>query len=158
SEVPHINLLKIHGSLNWIKGRDKSHSEYNIKADYSLQLLTEIYNLYSSNEGEFIDYATISEGISQSDFSFLNEVDSTSEVINKFLDLYNQIVMINPTKHKFEDTTRNVHYYEMLRMYANHLERENSVLFVLGFSFADEHILKITQRVAKSNPTLLIYI
>src|SRR5690606_29146795 len=57
-----------------------------------------------------------------------------------------------------EDTTRNVHYYELLRIYANHLERENSVLFVLGFSFADEHILKITQRVAKSNPTLLIYI
>lgn len=157
SEVPHINLFKIHGSLNWEKGESKSHSEYNIKADYSLKLLTEIYNLYSSNEAKFIDYDTISKGIENNDFTFLDSSNKT-ETIDGFLDLYNKIVMINPTKQKFEDTTRNVHYYEMLRMYANHLERENSVLFVLGFSFADEHILKITQRVAKSNPTLLIYI
>jgi hypothetical protein len=32
------------------------------------------------------------------------------------------------------------------------------VLFVFGFSFADEHICQITRRVAKSNPTLLIVI
>ena len=43
-------------------------------------------------------------------------------------------------------------------MYSNHLERENSVLFVFGFSFADEHIREITKRVALSNPTLLIVI
>jgi hypothetical protein len=43
-------------------------------------------------------------------------------------------------------------------MYSNHLERENSVLFVLGFSFADEHIREITKRVAAANPTLLIII
>ena len=42
--------------------------------------------------------------------------------------------------------------------YSNHLERENSVLFVFGFSFADEHIREITKRVAASNPTLLIVI
>jgi hypothetical protein len=43
-------------------------------------------------------------------------------------------------------------------MYANELEKENSVLFVMGFSFADEHIREITLRVADSNPTLMIYI
>ena len=43
-------------------------------------------------------------------------------------------------------------------MYSNELEKENSVLFVLGFSFADEHIREITKRVANSNPTLLICI
>lgn len=66
--------------------------------------------------------------------------------------------MINPTKDKFRDTTSNFYFYELLRMYANHLEKENSVLFVLGFSFADEHIKEITKRVLKSNPTLVIVI
>ena len=34
--------------------------------------------------------------------------------------------------------------------------KENSVLFVTGFSFADEHLKEITQRVLQSNPTLII--
>src|SRR5690606_4181861 len=50
------------------------------------------------------------------------------------------------------------YFYELLRMYANHLEKENSILFVLGFSFADEHIREITKRVLKSNPTLMMFI
>jgi len=66
--------------------------------------------------------------------------------------------MINPTKQKFETTTMDLTFYELLRMYSNHLERENSVLFVFGFSFADEHIREITKRVAAANPTLLIII
>ena len=66
--------------------------------------------------------------------------------------------MINPTKEKFETTTRKLTFYELLRMYSNNLEKENSVLFTFGFSFADEHIREITIRVAKANPTLLIVI
>ena len=42
-------------------------------------------------------------------------------------------------------------------MYANGLEKENSVLFVMGFSFADEHIREVTLRAADSNPTLTIF-
>jgi|SRR5690554_437725 len=158
SEVPLINLFKIHGSVNWAKSTCKSKSEYDITADYSISKLTELYEFTLKYENHFINYQTLSESINEGDFIFLKSHEYKQDIINQFLDLYNQIVMINPTKQKFEDTTRNLHYYEMLRIYANHLERENSVLFVLGFSFADEHILKITQRVAKSNPTLIIYI
>lgn len=43
-------------------------------------------------------------------------------------------------------------------MYSNELEKENSLLFVMGFSFADEHIKELTLRVANSNPTLIIII
>ena len=67
-------------------------------------------------------------------------------------------MIVNPTKKKFEDTTLNQTYYDLLRIYANELEKENSVLFVLGFSFADEHIRDLTLRVANTNPTLKIYI
>jgi hypothetical protein len=52
----------------------------------------------------------------------------------------------------------NQYHYELLRIYANELEKENSVLFVMGFSFADEHIREITLRAINSNPTLIVYI
>ena len=38
------------------------------------------------------------------------------------------------------------------------LEKENSLLMVMGFSFADEHILNIVCRAARRNPTLQIII
>lgn len=158
SEIPLFNLFKVHGSLNWLISNEKSVSEYNIAADYRLKNLNDLYEFWRAHDTLFIDYKQVGDSILQNDFSFLEDLEIESKTIDKFLKLYNQLVMINPTKQKFADTTRNIHYYEMLRMYANHLERENSVLFVFGFSFSDEHIQKITQRVANSNPTLLIYI
>lgn len=71
---------------------------------------------------------------------------------------YDKLMVVNPSKRKFEDTLLNQHYYDLLRIYSNELEKENSVLFVMGFSFTDEHIYKLTLRVANSNPTLKIYI
>ena len=49
-------------------------------------------------------------------------------------------------------------YYDLLRIFSNELEKENSVLFVLGFSMADEHISEIVTRSIESNPTLMVYI
>lgn len=71
---------------------------------------------------------------------------------------YDKLVIVNPTKEKFKDTLFKQYYYDLLRIYSNELEKENSILFVMGFSFADEHIRDMTQRVAASNPTLKIYI
>ncbi|MEO7028144.1 MAG: hypothetical protein ABI147_01920 [Acidobacteriaceae bacterium] len=65
---------------------------------------------------------------------------------------------MNPTKEKFKHTIMNQTYYELLRLYSNELEKENTVLFAMGFFFADEHIREITLRAANSNPTLLIYV
>lgn len=75
-----------------------------------------------------------------------------------FNDNYKKLTIVNPTKDKFEDTLLKQYYYDILRIYSNELEKENSVLFVLGFSFADKHIKDMTSRVAASNPTLKIYI
>jgi hypothetical protein len=44
-------------------------------------------------------------------------------------------------------------YYELLRIYANELDREGTLLVSFGFSFGDRHILGITKRALK-NPTL----
>lgn len=76
-----------------------------------------------------------------------------------FLDDYkNDILVVNPEENKYLETVLNIYYYELLRTYSSELERENSVLFVIGFSMSDEHIRKITLRAAKSNPTLQIFI
>ncbi len=75
-----------------------------------------------------------------------------------FEDSYKKLMIVNPTKDKFEDTLLKQYHYDLLRIYSNELEKENTVLFVMGFSFADEHIRDMTVRVAESNPTLKIYI
>lgn len=75
-----------------------------------------------------------------------------------FEDSYKKLMVVNPSKQKFEDTLLNEYYYDLLRIYSNELEKENCVLFVMGFSFTDEHIQGLTLRVANSNPTLKVYI
>ena len=96
------------------------------------------------------------------EYSRLEAVNSLEQVLDndkKFQDSYtSELQIINPTKNKFEETVMGVVHYELLRMYSDELEKENAVLFVIGFSMADEHIREITKRAANSNPTLKIYI
>ncbi len=60
--------------------------------------------------------------------------------------------LILPNFRKFHSTLMDRVYYDLLRLYANAMERGNAVLMCFGFSFADEHILDITRR-ALRNPT-----
>ena len=71
---------------------------------------------------------------------------------------YSKILIVNPYLEKFEKTVLDVTYYELLRMFSSELEKENAVLFVMGFSFADEHIREIVVRSVNSNPTLKVYV
>ena len=75
-----------------------------------------------------------------------------------FEEQYQKLAIVNPEKKKLEETVVDLTYYELLRMYSSELEKENAVLFVMGFSMEDEHIREITLRAANSNPTLKIYI
>lgn len=65
--------------------------------------------------------------------------------------------LVNPAKQKFADTVLGLTYYELLRLFANELDRNNALLIAFGFSFADEHILEITKR-ALENPKLMVWI
>lgn len=76
----------------------------------------------------------------------------------EFYEKYQKIAVVNPEPKKLQETVVDLTYYELLRMYSSELEKENSVLFVMGFSMADAHIREITIRSANSNPTLKIYI
>jgi hypothetical protein len=65
--------------------------------------------------------------------------------------------VILPQVSKFHRTVLDRTYYELLRLYANVLDRANVLLIAFGFSFCDEHILHITRRALK-NPTLRLVI
>ena len=93
-------------------------------------------------------------------FSKLSHFDKELIKANNldFMIDYEKIAVINPEPKKFKETVIDLTYYELLRMYSSELEKENTVLFVMGFSMADDHIKEITIRSADSNPTLKIYI
>lgn len=153
AEVPMFNLIKVHGAVNW-KEQDGTIRSDTMLMYYVKQALDKIdkdyfVNLYKVDGTE----KTYDEVKTEADDIALHLPNNAYDM---FFDAYNQIVMINPTKDKFRTSVLDYHFYELMRIYSNALERENSILFVMGFSFADEHIAKITQRAADTNPTLQI--
>jgi len=165
SEIPIFNLLKMHGSINWKDDYGK------ITNDYTLNIVNEVnVELQKIDTSFFV--GTICSDCNQNNQNkqyeqlltdAQNKVDNNSDIdFNKefqpFLDLYEKLIIVNPTKQKFIESVIELHFYELMRMYSNSLEKENSILFVNGFSFADEHIRKITLRAANTNPTLLVVI
>lgn len=151
AELPLFNLYKMHGSVTWKSDNSQIvfDSQLQILRDIALVELKKpvISKFWDGENPKTMEALTAEAANLEEDASF-----------STFLDAYNRLEIINPTKEKFSTTTVQYNFYELLRMYSNELEKENSVLFVLGFSFADEHIREITKRVANSNPTLLICI
>lgn len=165
SEIPVFNLLKMHGSINWRAKEDI------ISNDNTLNAVNEIYiELQKIDSKYFIDCVKSNkesrEAIKtfceiQAEATKLIEDNSElnfNELYKNLFKAYNKLTIVNPTKQKFVESVVELHFYELMRMYSNSLEKENSILFVMGFSFADEHIAKITLRAAKTNPTLLVII
>lgn len=157
SMIPVFNYLKIHGSINW-----KALDNNDVSCDTALNLLQEISESYSELTSadiitDFKNDITI-EKLKEFANKIVDNKDYQSDNIDKFSKLYSQLVMIRPRKNKFSETVLELHFYELMRLYSNALECSNSLLLVAGFSFADEHIAKITVRAANSNPTLQILV
>lgn len=150
SEIPVFNLLKLHGSLTW--------QIHNVADDKGIKFCTNLDHVRKVRKQDISSITEAQSGQTLEDLVAQASGKRLSVSVSDFLSAYNDFPIINPTKDKFKQTLLNQIHYELLRMYANELEKENSVLFVMGFSFADEHIREITLRVADSNPTLMIYI
>ena len=181
SELPTFNYLKMHGSVNW---RHKENSA-EIFYDGSLDILKKVVgcikeyppqhrviepqkpgfdlkalemavkNSIGSVAPESLEGRDIEEEIPTESLS----IDSaSSELMRSFREAYDELEMINPRKAKFRETVLDLHFYELMRLYANALEKPTTCLFAMGFSFADEHIAQITRRAVASNPTLLVII
>lgn len=149
AELPVFNLLKLHGSLTWeIDGEDVIFScDLGHVKEVASKTITPNCILSVPNNATIDTLAADAAG------------KTTDASTDAFMKAYEKLlIVVNPTKEKFKHTLMNQTYYELLRLYSNELEKENTVLFVMGFSFADEHIRDITLRAANSNPTLIIYV
>lgn len=157
AEIPVYNLLKIHGSITWrLIG-----SELQFKGISLVKSINELID-----DSELIDIVKLDNKIWKAESrnitidEIIEEAEKIKDIpdVSGFIKEYEKLQVVNPTKEKFKDTTFNKTYYEMLRFYANELEKENSILYIMGFSMADEHIRDITFRAIKSNPTLKVFI
>lgn len=119
SEIPSVNLIKVHGSISW----KRQANEKIVLGAPETDQLTETQK---------------------------NNPQEVREALAKR-------AVILPNMRKFESTLLDRVYFDLLRLYSNAMEMENALLFVFGFSFADEHILDITRR-ALRNPTAKVVI
>lgn len=148
SEIPVFNILKIHGSITWQSEKET------IYFDATLQQIRQVKN-YIAKKSDLLEFK-VDDDIKSLLDKVPKKIKTTS--FKKFLEEYDKLSIVNPTKAKFQTTVLDQKYYDLLRLYSNELERENTLLFVMGFSFADEHIKDLTIRLANSNPTLMIYV
>lgn len=64
-------------------------------------------------------------------------------------------VVVPPTGFEGQETFLNNHFHDMLRVFQLELDKPESILFVLGFSFQDDHIVRMIRR-ALENRRLII--
>ena len=142
TDIPMINLIKLHGSVSW------KHTDDAICVDYSEEFPFELPTL-SKN---YLDKAKTFEELSNIDIT-----DEDAKLLDAFWDDYKKIPIVNPTKWKFNETVLEQHYYQMLRLLSYELEKKNVYLIVFGFSFKDEHIYDLVSR-SLLNPDLTVII
>lgn len=150
AEIESINLYKMHGSLTWRKGENSS-------TDFNYDFINIINQINEEYKDKFKDgeFDTIKQLIEKKDDKALLNISTNGQgLFNKLTNTFN---MVWPTKQKFHNTVLNLNYYELLRIFSNELEKNQSLLLAFGFSFNDEHILEIVKR-SLANPTLLVYI
>lgn len=79
-----------------------------------------------------------------------DEIEIKSTVVN-------EPVIVKPDGHESRATFEENYFHDMLRIFQTELDKPQSVLFVIGFSFQDKHITKMMQR-ALRNKELNVYI
>lgn len=149
SELPVFNLMKLHGSLTW-----------RLTNENSIVFSPDLGHVATAAMVDFPDGSLVTVEADATTVSLQAAVAGMriDGCVTDFLASYDELLVVNPTKDKFRHTLLNYTYYELLRIFSNELEKDNTVLFVMGFSFADEHIREIVLRSANSNPTLLVYV
>lgn len=151
SEVPTVNLLKLHGSTGWLRRDD------HIYFDHDLSQVAELSELYEAAKGTLLKIDN-ADGVNLTSLAKAALDKQLDEAGSTFAAKYRTLSIVNPEKAKFASTVLNETYYELIRRFANELERENTVLFVHGFSFRDEHLRDLVLRAAKTNPTLQVIV
>lgn len=147
SEIPVLNLFKLHGSAAW------RQIEEEIYFDHRLESIRALAKTYANAKSDLVPITRI-EQINTEKLLARCGGKNLSDGVTAFEEAYASLSIVNPEKTKFESTVLNKTYYELLRRFANELEKENSALLVHGFSFRDEHLRDLVLRAAATNPTL----
>lgn len=158
-EVPTINLFKMHGSISW------EYEDNTILVQENNSLILELKRLEENLCAKHTEIETIiDKSKSESSCDFARRLNSYAcqeafdrSLVSSFMKAYRNLPIINPNKYKFYKTVSEQAYYQMIRSFSYELEKQQSVLIVFGFSFADEHITEIFQR-SLLNPELQVFI
>lgn len=164
SEIPSVNVVKLHGSVTWgwdiFNGGIIYQNYISTIKDFHEQkktlfddaILASIVTALTADNPN--DAAIQVNGLVAC--ALLDALIADVADYEKMLFSYKcTFLIVNPTKEKFNDTLLNKNYYELLRIFSNELEKENTLLVVNGFSFRDEHILDLTRR-SMLNPSLKV--
>lgn len=120
--------------------------------------------LDSTNYNRLVSYKGLND-------NYINEIPSLTLIKphgsinwvkhNEKIQIKNEVVenpiIVEPTGLESQETFLNNHFHEMLRIFQLELDKPQSVLFVIGFSFQDKHIGKMIKR-AVQNPELMVYV
>lgn len=87
----------------------------------------------------------------------VNWEKTTDEEIEIKTEVVGTPVIVKPDGREPRVTFEQNYFHDMLRIFQTELDKPQSVLFVIGFSFQDEHIVKMMQR-ALRNKELNVYI
>lgn len=158
SVVPSFNYMKIHGSITWTEGKDDK-----ITYDRQLKTLSLIDKAFTAIPKDILYLKLDQKKLSDLTGFYSDKIgfsisDDETELARIFLKAYENLIMINPRKTKFQESVLSMHFYELMRLFSNAMEKTGSTLFVAGFSFADEHLASLTLRAANNNPTLQIIV
>lgn len=156
SEVPVFNLVKIHGSAGWLQ-EPRSAEKIEIIFDHGLSLVAATKAALDTARADLITIAN-RDDVDADTLIAKAPTGAVPASVIAFTESYTKLGIVNPDKQKFATTVLNETYYELIRRFANELEKENSVLFVHGFSFRDEHLRDVVVRAARSNPTLQVIV
>ena len=166
SEIPSVNLIKIHGSVTWSEDIIEGGIEYQdfraCISDFQEKYEPIFDDAMLSKIDTYFTASTPADASAQVSSLIADTILDTliphKDKYSGFIDAYKySFLIVNPTKEKFSDTLLNKNYYELLRIFSNELEKENSLLVVNGFSFRDEHILDLVKR-SMINPSLKVLI
>lgn len=159
AEVPTFNLFKLHGSTSWATRKFGFGQEVKEVITFSpgTETINSIQDALAAAKDVLCD---VDKDTIISELLVAAEEPSPEQesLLDAFMSAYERLAVVNPTKDKFRLTVLNHIYYDLLRIFTNTLEKENSVLFVIGFSCRDEHIRELMIRAARTNPTLQIVV
>ncbi|RRQ22443.1 SIR2 family protein [Thiohalobacter thiocyanaticus] len=143
TRVPRLDNRIEYSSRNFFNTTYNTGNLYNYKVEIPCINLIKLHGSLSwQKDGDEIVFNVAAKDL-------LPE-SKTADEIAEFIETF---AVVLPQTAKFRTTLMDRTYYELLRIYANELDRENTLLVTFGFSFGDEHIRDITRRALK-NPTL----